>query len=357
MGYPVTLIQGDGIGPEVVEATRFAIDATGVSIDWHVVDAGMEVMDQYGTPLPETVLESIRETKTALKGPTTTPVGQGFRSASVEICKRLNLYASLRPVKSMSGIPSFFHEIDLAIVRENTEDLYAGIEFERTTVEAAEARTFLSRLSSKIIREDSAIGVKPISVLGSQQIVEFAFRHATVTGRKKVTAVHNAHIMKHTDGLFLEVAREVAKDYPNIEFDDRRVDTLCMQLMQKPQLYDVLVMPNLYGDILSGLCAGIVGGLGVASGAHVGHEYAVFEALHGSAPQHAGQNKANPTALILSGVLMLQHLGAIEAAAKLQKAVEFVIAEQKNLTYDLAPEGTTPIGTREMAEAIAQAMT
>jgi isocitrate dehydrogenase (NAD+) len=357
MGYPVTLIRGDGIGPEVVEATRFAIDATGVSIDWHVVDAGMEVMDQYGTSLPEPVLESIRETKTALKGPTTTPIGQEFKSASVEICKRLNLYASLRPAKSIAGIQSFFHDIDLAIVRENTEDLYAGIEFERTTVEAAEARTFLSRLSSKTIREDSAIGVKPISVLGSQQIVEFAFRHATVTGRKKVTAVHNAHIMKHTDGLFLEVAREVAKDYPNIEFDDRRVDTLCMQLMQKPQLYDVLVMPNLYGDILSGLCAGMVGGLGVASGAHVGHEYAVFEALHGSAPQHAGQNKTNPTALILSGVLMLQHLGAIEAAAKLQKAVEFVIAEQKNLTYDLAPEGTTPIGTREMAEAIAQAMT
>jgi isocitrate dehydrogenase (NAD+) len=242
------------------------------------------------------------------------------------------------------------------IVRENTEDLHAGIEFERTTVEAAEARTFLSRLSGKTIREDSAIAVKPISVLGSQQIVDFAFRHATVTGRKKVTAVHKANIMKYTDGLFLEVAREVAKDYPNIEFEDCIVDNMCMQLMQKPDLYDVLVMPNLYGDILSDLCAGMIGGLGVAPSVNLGHEYAVFEALHGSAPQYAGQNKANPTALILSGVLMLQHLGAIEAAAKLQKAVEFVIAEQKNVTYDLVPEGTTSVGTREMAEAIAQAM-
>lgn len=357
MGYPVTLIRGDGIGPEVTEATRFAIDATGVSIDWHVVDAGMEAMNQYGTPLPQHVLDSIRETKTALKGPIANPVGKGVSSANVELRKQLNLYASLRPVKSIAGINSFFHDIDLAIVRDNTEDLYAGIEFERTTVEAAEARTFLSRLSSKTIREDSAIGVKPISVLGSQQIVEFACRHATVTGRKKVTAVHNAHIMKHTDGLFLEVAHEVAKDYPNLEFEDCIVDTLCLQLMQKPERYDVLVMPNLYGDILFNLCAGMIGGLGVAPGAHVGHEYAVFEALHGSVPKYAGQNKANPTALILSGVLMLQHLGAIEAAAKLQKAVESVIAEQKNVTYDLAPKGSTPVSTYEMAEAIAQSMT
>jgi isocitrate dehydrogenase (NAD+) len=356
MGYSVTLIRGDGIGPEVAEATRFAIDATGVSIDWHVVDTGIEVMNQYGTPLPQNVLDSIRETKTALKGPISTPVGKGFDSVNVEMRKQLNLYASLRLAKSMSGVKSFFQNIDLVIVRENTEDLHAGIEFERTTVEAAEARTFLSRLSGKTIREDSAIGVKSISVLGSQQIVDFAFRHATVTGRKKVTAVHNANLMKHTDGLFLEVAREVAKDYPNLEFEDRIVDTMCLQLMQKPERYDVLVMPNLYGDILSNLCAGMIGGLGVAPGAHVGHEYAVFEALHGSAPQYAGQNKANPTALILSGVLMLQHLGAIEAAAKLQKAVEFVIAEQKNVTYDLAPAGTTPVSTYEMAEAIASAM-
>jgi isocitrate dehydrogenase (NAD+) len=357
MGYPVTLIRGDGIGPEVTEATRFAIDATGVSIDWHVVDAGIEAMEQYGTALPEPVLDSIRQTKTALKGPIANPVGKGLSSANVELRKQLNLYASLGLAKSIAGINSFLHDIDLVIVRENTEDLHAGIEFERTTVEAAEARTFLSRLSSKTIREDSAIGVKPISVLGSQQIVEFAFRHATVTGRKKVTAVHKANIMKHTDGLFLEVACEVAKDYPNIEFEDRIVDTLCLQLMQKPEHYDVLVMPNLYGDILFNLCAGMIGGLGVAPGAYVGHEYAVFEALHGCAPQYAGQNKANPTALILSGVLMLQHLGAIEAAAKLQKAVEFVIAEQKNVTYDLAPEGSTPVSTYEMAEAIAQAMT
>jgi isocitrate dehydrogenase (NAD+) len=356
MGYPVTLIRGDGIGPEVAAATQLAVDATGVSIDWHVVDAGIDVMEQYGTPLPEHVLESIRQDKTAIKGPIGTPIGTGFRSVNVEIRKQLNLYANLRPAKSIVGVKSYFKDIDLVIVRENTEDLYAGIEFERTTREAAEAREFLSRLSGKSIREDSAIGVKPISVLGSQQIVEFAFRHATATGRKKVTAVHKANIMKYTDGLFLEVAREVAKDYPNIEFEDRIVDNMCMQLMQKPELYDVLVMPNLYGDILSDLCAGMIGGLGVAPGANIGHDVAVFEAIHGSAPKYAGQNKANPTALILSSVLMLQHLGEIEAAAKLQKAVEFVIAEQKNVTYDLAPAGTEPVGTHEMAEAIAHAM-
>jgi isocitrate dehydrogenase (NAD+) len=356
MGYPVTLIRGDGIGPEVAAATQLAVDATGVSIDWHVVDAGIGVMEEYGTPLPEHVLEFIRNDKTAIKGPIGTPIGTGFRSVNVEIRKQLNLYANLRPAKSIVGVKSYFKDIDLVIVRENTEDLYAGIEFERTTREAAEAREFLSRLSGKPIREDSAIGVKPISVLGSQQIVEFAFKHATATGRKKVTAVHKANIMKYTDGLFLEVAREVAKDYPNIEFEDRIVDNMCMQLMQKPELYDVLVMPNLYGDILSDLCAGMIGGLGVAPGANIGHDVAVFEAIHGSAPKYAGQNKANPTALILSGVLMLQHLGETEAAEKLQKAVEFVIAEQKNVTYDLAPAGTEPVGTHEMAEAIAHAM-
>jgi isocitrate dehydrogenase (NAD+) len=356
MGYPVTLIRGDGIGPEVSQAMRFAVDATGVAIDWHVVDAGVDVMEQYGTPLPENVLESIRQTKTAIKGPITTPVGTGFRSVNVEIRKQLNLYANLRPAKSIVGVKSAFKDIDLIIVRENTEDLYAGIEFERTTREAAEAREFLSRLSGKAIRDDSAIGVKPISVLGSQQIVEFAFKHAIANGRKKVTAVHKANIMKFTDGLFLEVAREVAKDFPNIEFEDRIVDNMCLQLMQKPELYDVLVLTNLYGDILSDLCAGMIGGLGVAPGANIGHEIAVFEAIHGSAPKYAGQNKANPTALILSGVMMLEHLGEPAAAEKLQKAVETVIAEKKSVTYDLAPAGTEPVGTQEMAEAIAQAM-
>lgn len=354
MGYPVTLIRGDGIGPEVAKATQTAIDATGVAIDWQVVDAGVDVMAEYGTPLPDHVLDTIRETKVAIKGPITTPVGTGFRSVNVEIRKRLDLYANLRPAKSMTGVKSVFSNIDLVIVRENTEDLYAGIEFERTTAEAAQARDFLSKLAGKPIREDAAVGVKPISVQGSRQIAEFAFEYAQANGRRKVTAVHKANIMKFTDGLFLEVAREVAQNYPAIEFEDRIVDNMCMQLMQKPDLYDVLVMPNLYGDILSDLCAGMVGGLGVAPGANIGKDYAVFEAIHGSAPKYAGQNKANPTALILSGVLMLQHLGEKEAAARLQQAVEAVIAEQKSVTYDLAPAGVEPVGTQEMAAAIAQ---
>jgi len=354
VGYPVTLIRGDGIGPEVAKATQTAIDATGVAIDWQVVDAGVDVMAEYGTPLPDHVLDTIRETKVAIKGPITTPVGTGFRSVNVEIRKRLDLYANLRPAKSMTGVKSVFSNIDLVIVRENTEDLYAGIEFERTTAAAAQARDFLSKLAGKPIREDAAVGVKPISVQGSRQIVEFAFEYAQANGRRKVTAVHKANIMKFTDGLFLEVAREVAQNYPAIEFEDRIVDNMCMQLMQKPELYDVLVMPNLYGDILSDLCAGMVGGLGVAPGANIGKDYAVFEAIHGSAPKYAGQNKANPTALILSGVLMLQHLGEKEAAARLQQAVEAVIAEQKSVTYDLAPAGVEPVGTQEMAAAIAQ---
>jgi len=354
VGYPVTLIRGDGIGPEVAKATQTAIDATGVAIDWKVVDAGIDVMDKYGTPLPEHVLDSIRETKVAIKGPITTPVGTGFRSVNVEIRKQLDLYANLRPAKSIRGVRSYFSDIDLVIVRENTEDLYAGIEFTHDSPEGAEARASLSQLSGKFIREDSAIGVKPISIHGSRQIVEFAFKHAQAFNRKKVTAVHKANIMKFTDGLFLEVARDVAKSYPEIEFEDRIVDNMCMQLMQKPELYDVLVMPNLYGDILSDLCAGMIGGLGVAPGANIGAQYAVFEAIHGSAPKYAGQNRANPTALILSGVLMLQHLEEMEAASRLQQAVESVIAEKKHVTYDLALPGTQPVGTQEMAEAIAQ---
>ncbi|MFN4066718.1 MAG: isocitrate/isopropylmalate dehydrogenase family protein [Thermosynechococcus sp.] len=354
MSHAVTLIRGDGIGPEVAAATRMAIDATGVKIDWVVVDAGVDMMERYGTPLPEHVLDAIKSTKTAIKGPITTPVGTGFRSVNVEIRKRLNLYANLRPAKSIAGVKSYFQDIDLVIVRENTEDLYAGIEFEYTSPEAAKARAFLSDLSGKPIREDAAIGVKPISVLGSDRIVEFAFKYAKANGRKKVTAVHKANIMKFTDGLFLERARQIATRYPDIAFEDRIVDNMCMQLMQKPELYDVMVMPNLYGDILSDLCAGMIGGLGVAPGANIGDEYAVFEAIHGSAPKYAGQNKANPTALILSGVLMLQHLGEMEAARRLQAAVEKVIGEGRFVTYDLAAPGKEPVGTQEMAAAIAE---
>jgi isocitrate dehydrogenase (NAD+) len=353
MGHPVTLIYGDGIGPEVSEATRLVIDATGVSLDWQVVDAGLTTFEKTGTPLPEQVLATIRETKTALKGPIATPRGQGLRSVNAEIRKQLNLYASVRPVKSMAGVRSLFSNLDLVVVRENTEDFYAGIEFERTTMEAAEVREFLTRLSGVKIREDTAIGVKSISVLGSRQIVDFAFRHATACGRRKVTVVHQAHMMKSTDGLFLDIAREVAKEYPHIAFEDRAVDTVCMQLVQNSEPYDVLLTSNLYGDILSDLCAGMTGGLGVTPGAHVGDEYAVFAAMHGTVPSLAGLNKANPTALILSGVLMLQHLGEVDAAARIQAAVEKVIAAQKAVTADLEPEGVTPVGTKEMAEAIA----
>jgi isocitrate dehydrogenase (NAD+) len=352
--YSVTLVRGDGIGPEVAKATQTAIDATGVKIDWVVVDAGVDVMEQYGTPLPDHVLESIRTTKTAIKGPITTPVGSGFRSVNVAIRKELDLYANLRPAKSIDGVKSAFRNVDLVIVRENTEDLYAGIEFQSGTPEAEQALEFMENLSKKKIVPKSAIGVKPISDMGSRRIVKFAFDYAQANGRKKVTAVHKANIMKFTDGLFLEVAKDVAKDYPDIEFDDRIVDNMCMQLMQKPELYDVLVLPNLYGDIVSDLCAGMIGGLGVAPGGNFGTDIAVFEAIHGSAPKYAGQNKVNPTALILSGVMMLRHLNENEAADRLQQAVEDVINEGTHVTYDLAKAGVTPVGTQEMAEAIAQ---
>ena len=353
MGYAVTLIRGDGIGPEVAKAAQTAIDATGVVIDWQVVDAGVDVIETYGTPLPDHVLESIRTTKTAIKGPITTPVGSGFRSVNVAIRKELDLYANLRPAKSMRGVKSYFENVDLIVVRENTEDLYAGIEFQLGSHEVDQARKFLSQLAQKPIREDAAIGVKPISDFGSRRIVKFAFDYARKNGRKKVTAVHKANIMKFTDGLFLEVARDVAQSYPDIEFEDRIVDNMCMQLMQKPELYDVLVMPNLYGDIVSDLCAGMIGGLGVAPGANFGEGIAVFEAIHGSAPKYAGLNKVNPTALILSGVMMLQYLGETEAARRLQLAVEQVIAEKVKVTYDLVPAGASAVGTQEMAEAIA----
>jgi isocitrate dehydrogenase (NAD+) len=352
--YSVTLIRGDGIGPEVAKATQTAIDATGVKIDWVVVDAGVDVMEQYGTPLPDHVLESIRATKTAIKGPITTPVGSGFRSVNVAIRKELDLYANLRPAKSIDGVKSAFRNVDLVIVRENTEDLYAGIEFQSGTPEAEQALEFLENLSKKKMVPKSAIGVKPISDMGSRRIVKFAFDYAQANGRKKVTAIHKANIMKFTDGLFLEVAQDVAKGYPDIEFNDRIVDNMCMQLMQKPELYDVLVLPNLYGDIVSDLCAGMIGGLGVAPGGNFGTDIAVFEAIHGSAPKYAGQNKVNPTALILSGVMMLRHLNKNEAADRLQQAVEDVINEGTHVTYDLVKAGVTPVGTQEMAEAIAQ---
>ena len=351
MSHVVTLIPGDGVGPELTEAARRVIDASGATIDWEHQDAGLAVIEQEGTPLPERVLDSIRRNKVALKGPITTPRGGGFRSANVALRKQLDLYACLRPCKHYPGVRSRFEGVDVVVVRENTEDLYAGVEFEE---DSAEARQIIS-LAAGRIREEAAISVKPISQFASERIVDFAFRYARENGRRKVTAVAKDNIMKATDGLFYRAAREVAKRYEEqVEYNEWLVDAMCMQLVQKPELYDVLVMPNLYGDILSDLCAGLVGGLGVVPGANIGEEAAVFEPIHGSAPKYAGQNKVNPTALILSGVLMLRHLGEREAADRVERATEAVIAEGESVTYDLKPtrDDPTAVGTSEMAEAI-----
>ena len=351
MAHRITLIPGDGVGPEQTAAAKRVIEATGVDVEWEVHDAGIDVMDKYGTPLPEHVLESIRRNKVALKGPITTPIGKGFRSVNVQLRKELNLYACLRPCKYYPGIRSKYTDVDLVIVRENTEDLYAGVEYDLGT---PEAKQIIDMAGGKI-REDSAISIKPISVTGSRQIVKYAFEYALKNNRKKVTAVAKANIMKFTDGLFYRVAQEVAKDYEGrIEYEERLVDNMCMQLVQKPELYDILVLPNLYGDILSDLCAGLVGGLGVAPGANIGDEVALFEPTHGSAPKYKGLNKVNPTALILSGMLMLKHIGETEAANRLEKAVAAVIAEGKDVTYDMKPDRDDPtaVGTSEMADAI-----
>ncbi|RJQ56423.1 MAG: isocitrate/isopropylmalate dehydrogenase family protein [Actinobacteria bacterium] len=349
--HTITLIPGDGTGPELAAAMQQAVEATGVDIEWETVEAGSDVMGKYGTPLPEAVLDSIRKNKVAIKGPITTPVGTGFRSVNVALRKELDLYACLRPAFTLPGVRSRYEGIDLIIVRENTEDLYAGIEFEKDS-EGARGLIEYLRSHGANVREDSGISIKPISVTATQRIVRFAFRYAMANGRKKVTAVHKANIMKHTDGLFLDTARKVAAEFAGsgIEFEDRIVDNMCMQLVQKPELYDVMVLPNLYGDIVSDLCAGLVGGLGIAPGANIGDEIAVFEPVHGSAPRYARQNKVNPTAIILSSVLMLRHLEERDAADRLLKAVAEVIREGTDVTYDLG--GTA--GTSEMAGAIAK---
>src|SRR5271156_491395 len=315
MSYEVTLIRGDGVGPELAEAARLCIDAGGVSINWDEQDAGVDVMAKLGTPVPDSVIESCRRTKVALKAPITTPVGTGFRSVNVYLRQALDLYACVRPCKQYEGVRTFFDKskVDLVIVRENTEDLYIGCEFEKGKTETLELIADIKRLNGKTLRPDSGISIKPISVYGTERIVKYAFEYARKYGRKKVTSVHKANILKYSDGLFLEVSREVAKRYPDIEFEDRIVDNMCMQLVQKPELYDVLVLPNLYGDIISDLCAGLVGGLGVAPGANFGTEAALFEPTHGSAPRYAGLNKVNPAAMMLSGVLMLRHLGERDA--------------------------------------------
>jgi isocitrate dehydrogenase (NAD+) len=329
MAHRVTLIPGDGIGPELAEATRRVLDATGIEFEWEVVDAGEATIAAHGTPLPDEVLESIRRNKVAIKGPITTPVGAGFRSVNVTLRQALGLYANLRPARSMQGVVSRFDDIDLVIVRENTEDLYAGIEHR--------------------VGRDAAESIKIITREASERIARFAFEYAVANGRRKVTAVHKANIMKLSDGLFLESCRTVAADYAGrIEFEDRIVDNMCMQLVQKPELYDVLVLPNLYGDIVSDLAAGLVGGLGVAPGANIGPDAAVFEAVHGSAPKYAGTNKANPTALILSGALMLRHLGHPDVASRLEEALRAVVAEGRSVTYDLGGNA----GTSQFADAI-----
>ena len=334
MAQRVTLIPGDGIGPELAEAARRVLDASGIAFEWEVVDAGEAVMAEYGTPLPEQVLESIRRNKVALKGPITTPVGEGFRSVNVTLRQVLGLYANLRPARSIVGLETRYEDVDLVIVRENTEDLYAGIEH--------------------MVGRDAAESIKIITREASERIARFAFDYAVANGRHKVTAVHKANIMKLSDGLFLESCRTVAADYADrIEFEDRIVDNMCMQLVQKPELYDVLVLPNLYGDIVSDLAAGLVGGLGVAPGANIGVDAAVFEPVHGSAPKYAGLNKANPTALILSGALMLRHLGHPAAADRVERALRDVIAEGTATTYDLGGSA----GTREFADAIIERLT
>ncbi len=354
MTHKVTLIPGDGIGPEVTEATKRVLEATGVTFNWDVVYAGANVQDKFGTPLPDYVFESIRKNKVALKGPVTTPVGSGFRSVNVALRKGLDLYACLRPCKTYPGAPTLFKDVDIVVVRENTEDLYSGIEFEEGTPEALRLIELISETLGDAVREDSGFSLKMISETCSQRIVRFAFDYARAHQRKKVTAVHKANIMKFSDGLFLAVAREVAKEYPDIEFEDRLVDNMTMQLVKRPQQFDVIVAPNLYGDIISDLCAGLVGGLGLAPGANLGDDIAVFEPTHGSAPKYAGKNKVNPMAMMLSGVMMLRHLGETKAADRLEKAIAEVIAEGKNVTYDMKPNlpSAQVAGTSQVADAI-----
>jgi isocitrate dehydrogenase (NAD+) len=355
MAHRVTLIPGDGTGPELTEATRRVLEATGVEFDWDVQQAGADVMEEHGgNPLPEPVLDSIRANGVALKGPITTPVGGGFRSVNVTLRKALDLYGQVRPCKSYEGVRSRFDDVDLVLIRENTEDLYAGIEYEEGTEAARELIAWIEAHGGRLRHQDAGISIKPLSITGTRRIVEFAFDYARRNGRRKVTAVHKANIMKFTDGLYLRVAREVAEENTDIEFDDRIVDNMSMQLVQRPEEYDVLVCPNLYGDIVSDLCAGMIGGLGMAPGGNFGESTAIFEPTHGSAPKYAGQNKVNPMAQMLSAVMMLHHLEEHEAAERVEGAIAEVIREGKSVTYDmkLTRDDPTAVGTSEVADAI-----
>jgi isocitrate dehydrogenase (NAD+) len=352
--HSVTLIPGDGVGPEICDATVRVLEATGVEFDWDVHQAGEAAIKEFGTPLPEPVLASIRKNKVAIKGPITTPIGSGFRSVNVALRQELDLYALVRPVKAYKGARNLRDDLDFVIVRENTEDIYAGIEFEQGTADANHLIEEISTLAKKKIRPDSGLSIKPISISGSERIVQFAFDYARKNKRRKVTAVHKANIMKHTDGLYLAVARKVAERNRDIEFEDRIVDNMCMQLVLRPREYDILCCPNLYGDIISDLGAGMIGGLGLAPGANIGTSGAVFEATHGSAPKYAGQNKVNPMAVMLSGVLMLRHLEETAAADALETAIADVIALGKNVTYDLKEKRDDPtaVGTSQVADAV-----
>ncbi|MFC1937761.1 isocitrate/isopropylmalate dehydrogenase family protein [Chloroflexota bacterium] len=354
MTYNVTVIPGDGIGPEVTEATKRVLEATGLDFHWEPADAGEYAIKKYGTPLPDATLESIKKNKVALKGPVTTPIGTGFRSVNVALRLELDLYACLRPCKTYPGVLATYKDVDIVVVRENTEDLYSGIEFDIGTAEAKRLAELVSETKGRTITEDSSVSLKVISEAGSRRIVKFAFDYAQANGRKKVTAIHKANILKFSDGLFLKVAREVAASYSDIEFEDVIIDALCMQLVRNPQRFDVLVLPNLYGDIISDLCAGMVGGLGVTPGANIGNDIATFEPTHGSAPKYTGQNKTNPMAMMLSGVMMLRYLGQAESADRLEKAISDIIAEKKSVTYDLIGDATDvqPVGTSQVADAV-----
>ncbi len=355
--HKVTLIPGDGIGPEVTTAAKKCIEVTGVEIEWERINAGEEALKQTGKLVPDELLSSIRRNKVALKGPIITPIGAGFRSVNVFLRKELDLFVSLRPAKIYPGVNTRYEDVDIVIVRENTEDLYAGIEFEEGAEETVSLIDFVENAGAGSIRRDSGISLKTISRFCTERIVRFAFEYALTNNRRRVTCVQKANILKYSDGLFLEVAREVAKDYAGkVEFEDLLIDNTCMQLVQRPERFDVLVLPNLYGDIVSDLCAGLVGGLGVAPGANIGKGIAVFEPVHGSAPKYAGKNKVNPMAAILSGVMMLEYLGEHKAAKRLENALSEVLSEGRNVTYDLLPKekGSEAVGTMEMAEAICQ---
>jgi isocitrate dehydrogenase (NAD+) len=352
--YTITLIPGDGVGPEITEATRTLLEATGLKFKWDTGIIGARAQEIEGTPLPDSILESIRKNKIALKGPVTTPIGTGFRSVNVALRKSLDLFACVRPCKSYPGAPTLYHDIDIVIIRENTEDLYAGIEFAVNTPEAGRLIDFIKSENGAQIRKDSGISIKPISETASRRIVKYAFEYARANNRRKVAAVHKSNILKFSDGLFLSVSREVAREYPDIEFEDVLIDALCMRLVKNPKLFDVLVLPNLYGDIVSDLCAGLVGGLGLAPGANIGDEVAIFEPTHGSAPKYEGHDKVNPMAMMLSAVMMLRHIGEPVIADKMEKAIAAVIAEGKRVTYDLVVDDNKPVGTSEVTAAIVQ---